>query len=380
MVKVLVVCHDRYLSGANRALLDWLESRNRNEIEVTVLLPRCDKETRRRFENLDCTVWSSLYTVPTKKLYKQSFVEHVKDAIKLAWSILVNPFLSRFFAKKALSKKIQIVHSNTFATTFGAAIANSMHVPHVWHVREFCEIDHGFTHYWPYMLKRHCKLSHAVFISDIIARYYLQKYEFKSSRVIYDKVSFDIDVHKKRTFMSDGFCNIIIVGAISEGKGQLEAIEAINEVRRDGYNVKLYICGQGNRNQIKRLISDSTEYIFDLGYRDDINQIRTNMDIALVCSRMEAFGRVTVEAQYYQNVVIGADAGCTSDIIHDGKTGFLYRLGDYKDLAKKIEYCINNPQVVKTISENAFHTAVKLYSHDISLSLLDLYNSLICNS
>ena len=48
------------------------------------------------------------------------------------------------------------------------------------------------------------------------------------------------------------------------------------------------------------------------------------MDIALVASCSEAFGRVTVEAMLAGMLVIGADVAGTSELICDGVNGILY--------------------------------------------------------
>lgn len=366
MVKVLIVCHDRYLSGANRALLDWLADRDQLLIDATVLLPGHNTESEQRFKSLGCNVWSGLYTVPAKQLCQQSLIDRLKGYFKLFWAIFINPILVLFFAKKAKALGIQIVHSNTFATTFGEEIAEKMKVPHIWHIREFCEADHGFTHYWPKRLKKQCNYSNAIFISEAVRNYYKDKYHFKSEIVINDKVSFDSKIKKKRSFMEDGVCNMLIVGTISEGKGQLEAIQAAKRLHKAGKRVRLYICGQGERRYIEREKSGYEECIIDLGYRRDVNQLRSNIDLALVCSRMEAFGRVTVEAQYYYNVVIGSRSGCTPYIINDGVTGFLYTHNDVNDLVKKINYCIQNPNRMKNIMINARIEAISRFSNKIS--------------
>jgi glycosyltransferase involved in cell wall biosynthesis len=55
--------------------------------------------------------------------------------------------------------------------------------------------------------------------------------------------------------------------------------------------------------------------------------------VALVCSRDEAFGRVTVEAMKRGRPVVGAAAGGTGRLIEDGVTGRLYPPGDPAALA-----------------------------------------------
>ena len=81
--------------------------------------------------------------------------------------------------------------------------------------------------------------------------------------------------------------------------------------------------------------------VFFKGYVKNIVELRKNMDIALICSNMEAFGRVTIEAMYYENFVIGSDSGATKELIQ-GKYGKLYEKCNFKDLAKKITESVND--------------------------------------
>lgn len=370
---VLIVCHDRYLSGANRALIDWLEKRDRSKALITILLPRDNKESRSQFEALGCEVWIAPFVLSIKYLERQGLLRRIKGSIKRIWSLFVHPALSRYIARKARKNGINLVHSNSFATTFGAEIADAMGVPHVWHIREFCEADHGFTHYNLSRLDSLCRCSHAIFISDVVRDYQAKRYVFLSGEVIYDSVHFDSGVVASRSFMEDGVCNVILVGAIAKGKGQLEAINAVKILANEGKNVRLYLCGQGDRGMLRPALSGYEDFIVDLGYRDDVTQIRTRMDIALVCSRMEAFGRVTVEGQYYGNVVIGANTGCSPYLIDDGKTGFLYEKGNSEDLARIIDFCIDNPVLMKSIASEARDVAISSYAHDISGQIYRVY-------
>jgi glycosyltransferase involved in cell wall biosynthesis len=60
-------------------------------------------------------------------------------------------------------------------------------------------------------------------------------------------------------------------------------------------------------------------------------------DIVLVCSRSEAFGRVTIEGMFSGRPVIGARSAATAELIKDGVNGLLYDPGNPGDLAEKIK-------------------------------------------
>ena len=68
-------------------------------------------------------------------------------------------------------------------------------------------------------------------------------------------------------------------------------------------------------------------------------------DVVLMCSRREAFGRVTVEGMKLGKPVIGTRSGGTPEIVQEGETGFLYAPGDAQELAAKIGHLYANRAV-----------------------------------
>ena len=50
----------------------------------------------------------------------------------------------------------------------------------------------------------------------------------------------------------------------------------------------------------------------------------------------EAFGRVAVEAQSMEKLIIASNIGGSNETINDEKTGFLFKSGDADSLSKKI--------------------------------------------
>jgi len=61
---------------------------------------------------------------------------------------------------------------------------------------------------------------------------------------------------------------------------------------------------------------------------------------------------VVATAYAFSKPVIASDIGGLSEIVKDGTTGFLFPPGDSKALAYKIEYLINNRDLIKKLEEN----------------------------
>lgn len=159
----------------------------------------------------------------------------------------------------------------------------------------------------------------------------------------------------------DNGIHCVLCGRIIWAKGHMDAIEALHILKKQGIdNVYLHIAGS-LKSAYQPYLDKLNERIGELGIGDrvifedevtDMPAFRHNMNIELVCSVCEPFGRVTVEGMQSGLVVIGANTGGTLDIIEDNKNGLLYRQGNPEDLAEKMRFVIENEQTaIKLASE-----------------------------
>ena len=107
---------------------------------------------------------------------------------------------------------------------------------------------------------------------------------------------------------------------------------------------------QNLKDRAERLgIVDNVRFV---GLQKDTVKYYHQADIVLVCSRFEAFGRVTVEAMMGGCVVIGANTGGTIELIEDSKTGYLYESGNVDSLMEKIIYVLENKKIANDIAKS----------------------------
>ena len=119
-------------------------------------------------------------------------------------------------------------------------------------------------------------------------------------------------------------------------------------------------------DEIEKYIRDNNISNVHLkGFNKNISANRQKYDMALTCSKMEALGRVTIEGMYYRNLVVGANSGATVELIEDGKTGYLYKSGEFEDLAKTIEKVIVNNNN-NNIINNAHEWSINKFSNNIA--------------
>jgi glycosyltransferase involved in cell wall biosynthesis len=114
--------------------------------------------------------------------------------------------------------------------------------------------------------------------------------------------------------------------------------------------VELLIVGdpgsQGYLRALRRMAGESGagDRIRFLGHSEDVFAILRQSDAALMCSRCEAFGRVTVEGMLAGKPVIGARSGGTPEIVRDETDGLLYEPCNPPDLARKIRFLCEHPE------------------------------------
>lgn len=376
MKKCLVVLQGPELTGASRSLLDWTSVVN-NEYHFIFVVPSKKGGVVEELKKRKSNYISLKYYLPVIKNIEGTVKEKLKNLLRRILYNSVNRF-SLIKLNKVLKKKkhsIDIVHSNSFTVDFGAKFADKYNIKHVWHIREYMKEDYNTIHMNSNKIKKLAEHSSAIFISNALRNHFCERYKFLNTSVIYNQVKYNDKYSKERILFEDKKIRVLIAGALVQSKGQLIAIKAIELLVRKGYNIFLFIAGDGPERQslenyckINNL--DNIEFI---GFQNNLIDFRKNIDIALMCSSNEAFGRVTIEAMYYENLIIGANSGGTSELIEDGINGFLYELNNTIDLSEKIEFAINNKDIAEKIINNAKKNAIIKYSRPIFSQIIEIY-------
>lgn len=139
---------------------------------------------------------------------------------------------------------------------------------------------------------------------------------------------------------------ILVPGRLTSWKGQELLIEAINlvkiELGYEAFHVVILGSDQGRNLYKKKLIRLTEQYrltnqIKFVDHCKDMALAYKVSDIIISPSiEPEAFGRVAVEAQSMEKLIIASNIGGSNETIINEKTGFLFEAGDMKALSKKI--------------------------------------------
>ena len=140
-------------------------------------------------------------------------------------------------------------------------------------------------------------------------------------------------------------------GRLTSWKGQELFIEAINlvniELGFEAFHAVVLGNFQGRDLYKKKLIRLTEQYrltnqIKFIDHCEDMALAYKVSDVVVSASiEPEAFGRVAVEAQSMEKIIIASNIGGSNETIIDEKTGFLFDSGDAVSLSKKIIRVIN---------------------------------------
>jgi phosphatidylinositol alpha-1,6-mannosyltransferase len=132
-------------------------------------------------------------------------------------------------------------------------------------------------------------------------------------------------------------------------------IRATKQSLKKHKNLKVVITGDGpERNNLESLVKDLNleKNVFLTGFipMQDLPKYYAACDaFAFTAIREPQIGS-PAEALASGKPVIAPDDGSPAETIIEGKTGFLYKPLDHEDMAKKINWCIENKGYVKEMS------------------------------
>ncbi len=139
---------------------------------------------------------------------------------------------------------------------------------------------------------------------------------------------------------------ILVPGRLTSWKGQELLIEALNlvkiELGYEAFHVVILGSDQGRNLYKKKLIRLTEQYrltnqIKFIDHCNDMALAYKVSDIVISPSiEPEAFGRVAVEAQSMEKLIIASNIGGSNETIINEKTGLLFESGDSKSLSEKI--------------------------------------------
>jgi glycosyltransferase involved in cell wall biosynthesis len=120
------------------------------------------------------------------------------------------------------------------------------------------------------------------------------------------------------------------------------------------------------------------ERVLFTGLREDARQLYAAFDVLLHPSRWEGQPRVIQEAIAERVPVVASRVAGASELVVDGRNGYLTAPGDAKTMAVRTLEVLDDPRVRAPLADDAVAEIAELYGHESALRAhLDLYARLL---
>lgn len=379
-MKIMYILHESGASfnGASRSALTLIKKSLENNDTVYVVLPLKEGKIVEELKKLQYVKiieepyfrWKRVKPKKRIKRYIGNMKYHIQEAPR---NIQIAKKLSRY----AIAEKIDLIHTNSSVVNIGGLIHKYTKIPHIWHIREFGEEDFNMyamnsnDFFYKFIYENSTKI---VCISEAVAKKMRSHMPDKKIKVIYNGVEIP-ELRSKNQFSN----NLLISGMISRKKGQWVAVSAIEILKQKKMDVNLYIAGKGNDADLGSDYINNSDRIKKLGFVENMEKLRAEMDIELMCSVSEGFGRTIIEGMAAGLLVIAAAGGAAPELIRDGENGFLFDVNDPKDLANVIQKvnALTFEEKMK-IRERAYAEVKQKFSEEVYVhNIRNLYMQLL---
>ncbi len=325
--KILHVNHVSYLGGAEIALLDFLTYADRERYQPMVLAPEGALTSAVRALDIPCVPIPDLpglnrYTFPR--------------------------FLSRLprLIRKIRHEAPDILYANTnFASFYTGLLGKFLNIPTIGHIRDIEPPGR--------MGRRLVRLNTRLLAISEAVQQFLRQENVPQQQIacVYDGV--DLQHYHPRTMTGRGaHARIIlgIVGQIGRRKGHLVLLEAFHRLSQRYPRLELWIVGKEPQQSAEKYTEQLHRYIHAmeletsvtfLGFRSDIPALLEQLDILVLPSLQEPFGKIVIEAMAMEKPVVASEVGGVPEIVAHGKTGLLVPPQQVDPLYAALETLIN---------------------------------------
>jgi len=165
---------------------------------------------------------------------------------------------------------------------------------------------------------------------------------------------YERDLYRQEWEVGEKTVLLGLVGRIDPTKGQKEAIMALPTILGTKADLKLIIIGEltvGHKNDYLQELKDLTKSlgveknIIWAGFKTDVPAVLRALDIFIMPSYKESFGKVLIEAMAMGVPVISTDKGGPPEILSQGECGLLVPPCESEPIAAAVIKYLENEQL-----------------------------------
>lgn len=365
-MNILFLAHDSSLYGASQSLLALvIYLKNNTNVNIKVLLPyKGVIEQKLQDANINYEI------IAYPRIDYKGDKKKLTDIIKI--------YLKYFYQKEKsikqlnkiiLSFKPTVIYTNCIVIKIGLDLALKYNIKHVWHIREYGWEDYSLKFIGgKKKLEKNIKKSLSIFVSENLKNYWAAHSD--KALVIYNGVFSNNNIINNKISTSINNYKIILPGAITKGKGQLLALQALRIVKEKIPPVTLHIFGDVlDKDYYKQMYSYINNHalhnaVHFYKFEQDKYKIYNDASILISCACREAFGRTIIEGMLNYIPVIANNSGGVQEIITHKENGLLFN-NSAIELANYIILLFTNDILNNKIKTNAYKYAIDNYSVEL---------------
>ncbi|MFH1904062.1 MAG: glycosyltransferase family 4 protein [bacterium] len=262
-------------------------------------------------------------------------------------------------AKLIKEERIPLVHSNSHSDApYGILACRFRKIPVITHIRDIIQPDK----IGKYLLKHSDRV---IAVSNAAAKPF-EDIKNKSEKLAVINNSIDLDSFKpgkdirKELNIPKYELVIGIVGQISKLKGHDVFLRAASIILKKNKNVKFLVAGEVRREKDQGLCEalinklDLNGKVIFTGFRNDIANVMSAIDVLAFPTLKESFGRSAIEAMALGKPVVASNVGGVPEIVSHDKTGILVSPGDAEELANGLLELINDKEKREYMGKEGF--------------------------
>jgi L-malate glycosyltransferase len=371
-MRVLYVNHTATIGGGEHSLLELLAGLP-NEVRPALACPEGDLASAARRLGLPVTAIPE--AAPS---FRFDPVQTGQGLINLCRAALA-------VGRAARRQRADLVHANSIrAGLIAAPLARLGGPPVVVHVRDCLPLGTAAD-----LTRRAIGSAADLVLAN--SRYTAASFDLNGSRAnvrtvynsvdleVFDPARIDRDEARSRLGLEPGEIALGVIAQITPWKAQDDAIRTLAVLLRRVGSARLLIVGEPKfargsevfdnvafEHSLHVLVSDKDlgGAVSFLGERADVPEVLRALDLLLVPSWEEPFGRSVIEAMAMETPVIATDVGGPAEIITDGADGLLLPPRQPERWAEAAAELLDAPAGLKLMGRVGRETAIARFGRD----------------
>lgn len=289
-------------------------------------------------------------------------------------------------AKKIIrSNRVSLIHLNdqVLRDLFGVIISKSEKIPCISHLRSMRSLGMNKS------IADYANSNVAAFIanSEMTKKHWIELgIDENKIEVIYNAVELNSNsdnyIYSEYSALKE--LKLGCIANFEDAKGHEFLIRSYSRLTALSSNYKLFLAGKGSKEkEIKGLVEqlNLSDKVMFLGYVENTYSVLSFIDMLIVPSRNESFGRVILEGMISGKPVIATNVGGIPEIIEDNHNGIIIEYGNSDQFVEAVQRISNNHQLKNRLTGNALKLVKDKFSIEEYVGRIDnIYRRVLSSS